>query len=74
MSDQKYEAVLVSLNVMTRVVVPTDMKFEDICEVAKQRLIDNVEISCTELVEDIFEDTEMPFNPETDKDWVKKYE
>ena len=71
---QEYEAVIVSLNVMTRVVVPKSYKFADTYAVAEQRLIDNIKISGLELVEDIFEDTEVPFNLENDKVWVDKYE
>lgn len=70
--SQKYEARLVSLNVMTRVVVPIETSFEDTYSIAEQRLIDNIKISGIDLVEDIFEDTEVPFDPIHDNHWIKE--
>ena len=62
------KAKLVSATVITRVIVPDNASEETILESAKPRLLWNLINDYTDLVEEIKEDTESPYDPVYDKD------
>ena len=67
------KAFLVTANVTTRVVIdmPDDgvldeATFDKLVDKAKSRLIDNLSNDYYDCVEDVIEDTDMPYDPNND--------
>ena len=60
------KAYLVWSVVGTRVVADEDATDEEIYNLAHKSLVENLDDLGYELCEDIFEDTEVPYNPEYD--------
>ena len=73
------KAFLVKASVMTRVVIdveneetPTNWDIHNIIKSAHDRLINNLNNDYVDCIDDIFEDTECPYDAEYDKEWDKK--
>ncbi len=60
--------MLITVSLMTRVVVDKDATEKDILEKARDKFIVKVHSELGENLEEIVEDTECPYDPETDKE------
>ncbi len=59
-------AKLVYISLMTRVVVDSEATEDQIIAAAMPRFIDDIETGCTESIEQISDDLECPYDPDTD--------
>ena len=60
-------AKIVVASFMTRVIVDENARYEDIVAAAKPRIAETVQTEFGENVEDVFDDKEMPYDPDTDE-------
>ena len=60
-------AKLVRLMVTTRVIVDDNASEDEIMETALPRLLDNLQTNAFENIEDIVDDTEVPYDPDMDE-------
>lgn len=60
-------AFLVKVSMMTRVIASHGDEDGDIVKLAKKNLLDKIENDLYEQVEDIEEDFECPYDPQTDE-------
>ena len=67
----KKVAKLVSVSMMTRVIVNENATDEQILEASTKNFIEKVRDELGEHLEEIFDDTEMPYDEEFDKDFGK---
>jgi hypothetical protein len=60
-------AKLVRVMVTTRVIVDDNASEDEIMESALPRLLDNLQTNAFENIEDIVDDTEVPYDPDMDE-------
>ncbi len=60
-------AKLVRVMVTTRVIVDDNASEDEIMETALPRLLDNLQTNAFENIEDIVDDTEVPYDPDMDE-------
>jgi len=63
----KKVAKLVYANLLTRVIVDENASEEEIIEVSKEKFIDKIKTELGENIEEIEDDTEVPYDEEYDK-------
>lgn len=61
------KSYLITSTVTTRIVVDSQLKEEELYDIALPRLINNLSTSGLELCTEIEEDLEVPFDPKYDK-------
>lgn len=63
---KKKVAKLVLWSPMTRVIVDEDATYDEIVEAAREKFLDKIKYEYLENIEDVIDDLEVPYDPNTD--------